>query len=209
MAEPPSRAARIILALERKSDRRWFLPAVGIFPLSDYVLPFLPNQMLLVGLSMVLRHRWLGLAATFVIASGLGAMLVAYVIQSWGVPVVEALFDGLPEPSAAAPVIQAVQDWGLVGLAGLAMLPWPPRTAVLVCAIAGLPPLLMGLSVAAGRTVPVLLYAGVGARAPQLLRRFARVDRVLTEIEQRRSPAPGSFVESAPLPSAGSGQSSR
>jgi hypothetical protein len=59
MAEPPSRAARIILALERRSDRRWFLPAVGIFPLSDYVLPFLPNQMLLGRALGVLRHRWL------------------------------------------------------------------------------------------------------------------------------------------------------
>jgi hypothetical protein len=207
MAEPPSRAARIILALERKSDRRWFLPAVGIFPLSDYVLPFLPNQMLLVGLSVVLRHRWL--AATFVSASALGAMLVAFAIQSWGVPAVEALFDGPPEQSAAAPVIKAVQDWGLVGLAGFAMLPWPPRIAVLVCAIAGLPPLLMGFAVAAGRTAPVLLYAGVGARAPQLLRRFARVNRVLTEIEQRRSPAPGSLVGSGSLRSGASGQSSR
>ena len=159
--------------------------------------------------SVVLRHRWLALAATFVIASALGAMLVAFVIQSWGVPVVEALFEGPPEQSAAAPVIQAVQDWGLVGLAGFAMLPWPPRTAVLVCAIAGLSPLLMGFAVAAGRTLPVLLYAGVGARAPQLLRRFARVDRVLTEIEQRRSPVPGSFVGSAHLRSGSSGQSSR
>jgi hypothetical protein len=173
----------LILALERRSDRPWFLPAVSVFPLTDFVLPFLPNQMLLVGLSMVLRSRWLALAGSFVVATGIGAALTAMVIQTWGAPAIEALFGGSPEDSGAAQVIEAVRQWGLIALAGFAMLPWPPRTAVIVCAIAGLPPLLMGVVVAAGRTVPALLYAGLGGKAPQLLRRIRRVDKVMREVE--------------------------
>lgn len=39
--------------------RRWFLPAVAIFPAADYVLPFLPNQMLLLALSVLHPKRGL------------------------------------------------------------------------------------------------------------------------------------------------------
>jgi hypothetical protein len=186
MAERLSRPARTILALERRADRPWFLPAVSIFPLTDYVLPFLPNQMLLVGLSMTLPRRWLALAVSFVVATGLGAMLAALAIQHWGGPLIAWAFGGQPDASAAAPVIDAVRLYGLFALAGFAMLPWPPRTAVIVCAIAGLSPLLMGVAVAVGRIVPALAYAGIGAYAPDRLRRIRAVDQVMCEIERER-----------------------
>jgi hypothetical protein len=44
---PTTRAARVLLRLDRAAHRPWFLPAVAVFPLSDFVLPFLPNQILL------------------------------------------------------------------------------------------------------------------------------------------------------------------
>lgn len=78
----PSRPARALLALQRQADKPWFLPAVGVFPLCDYILPFLPNQILLAGLSMTLPRRWLPLAATFVVATALGAALIAAAVQS-------------------------------------------------------------------------------------------------------------------------------
>ena len=75
---PPSRAARTIVALDRRADRPWFLPAIGLFPMSDYILPFLPNQMLLLGLAMLRPTRWISLAATFALATALGALPVSY-----------------------------------------------------------------------------------------------------------------------------------
>ena len=189
MDKPKSRAARTIIALEKRADHPWFLPAASVFPLTDYVLPFLPNQMLLVGLAMSLPKRWIALVVSFVIATGLGAGLTALAIQVWGTPLVEQLFGGLPEEGAAGRILDAVRDWGLLALAAIAMLPWPPRTAVIVCAIAGLSPLLMALAVAAGRIVPAALYAGIGAKAPQLLRRFDRIDQVMTQVEEFRKHA--------------------
>lgn len=181
-----SRPARVLLSLERKSNRGWFLPGVGAFPLCDYLLPFLPNQILLVGLSMLLSRRWIALAITFVIASALGAGLIVAGVQQFGMPIVEHLFGEMPDASALAPVLEQIRVYGPTALVGLAMLPWPPRTAVLACAIAGLPPVQVGLAVLAGRVVPVTVYAGVGAKAPHLLRRLTSVNRVMSEVKVAR-----------------------
>lgn len=184
MVEPSlSRPARALLALERQSDRRCFLPGVGVFPLCDYILPFLPNQILLAGLSMILPRRWIALAITFVVATAAGAAIIVAAIQRFGLPAMEQLLGTMPEASALAPVIEQIRAYGLPAVLGLAMLPWPPRTAVLACAIAGLPPLQVGMAVLAGRIVPATIYAGIGAKAPHILRKFAKVDRLMREME--------------------------
>lgn len=40
----PSRTARVVAVLHRVADRPWSLPAVSVFPLTDYVLPFMPGR---------------------------------------------------------------------------------------------------------------------------------------------------------------------
>lgn len=187
MAEVPlSRSARAILAVDRRSDRPCFLPSVGVFPLFDYVLPFLPNQILLAGLSMMLPQRWIGLAVTFVIATALGAALVAAAIQINGIPFVAQLLGNMPEAEVSGPIFEQIRANGLPALVALAMLPWPPRTAVLACAVAGLPPAHIGLAVLTGRIVPAGLIAGLGAKAPRVLRRIASVDRMMREVEAEK-----------------------
>jgi uncharacterized membrane protein YdjX (TVP38/TMEM64 family) len=110
-------------------------------------------------------------------------------IQHFGAPFVDQLFSELPEGNALAPVLEQIRVYGLPSLVGLAMLPWPPRTAVLACAVVGLPPVQVGLAVLAGRLVPATLYAFLGAKAPHILRRLASVDRIMREVEAAKPQA--------------------
>ncbi len=187
MAKPGSRTARIIVAMERRADRPWFLPAVGVAPLCDYVIPVLPNQMLLIGLSLSMPHRWLALGLTFIAATSLGAGLCAFAIQYWGQAALEQWLGGRPQADAIAAVLATIRRHGLAALTVIAMLPWPPRTAVVACAIAGLPPLAIALAVAAGRIVPTAGLVGIGVTAPVLLRRIGRIDAVMREVETARN----------------------
>lgn len=180
--EGPSRLIRIVLALERRAERKWFLPAVSLFPLADYVLPFMPNQILLLCLSILTPRRWWQLALTFILAAGLGAFLGVLAIQT----IDETILGVLPDTPAVATAREWLAAYGLGALVLLAMLPTPPRSAVILCALAGLPALSIGLCVMAGRTVPVLGYTYLGSRAPHLLRRSRRVDEVMRQIEKGR-----------------------
>ncbi|WP_406402295.1 hypothetical protein [Streptomyces uncialis] len=181
-----ARAVRLLLRLDRAAHRRWFLPALGVFPLSDYVLPVLPNQMLLIGLSALHPRRWRVIALTFVAASVLGAFLVATAVHAagpWLLDTVGAVAPGRAELREVAGLVERHGGWAL---AALALLPWTPRAAVVMCALAGIPPWTVALAVLAGRPLPVTLLALAGAKAPALLRRSRRIDRVLAEVDARR-----------------------
>ncbi len=187
MAVRPSRAARTILALDRAATKPWFLPAVGVFPLADYALPFLPNQILLVALSSLRPRLWWRLALMFAVAGGLGAAALAAALQAVG-PQLLALVGGAPRAGVTADLVGAVQVHGLWALTAVALLPPTPRAAVIICALAGLPPTAIGVAVATGRLLPVSLLTVAGAAAPQLVRRMPSFDRLLREVEAARTP---------------------
>jgi hypothetical protein len=103
-----SRPAKTLLSLERQGDRVWFLPGVGLFPLCDYLLPFMPNQILLAGLSMVLPRRWIALAITFAVATAAGAALITAAIQSFGSSFAEQMFGDVLNAGAFAGVVAQI-----------------------------------------------------------------------------------------------------
>ncbi|MGV9316890.1 hypothetical protein ACWDR0_32630 [Streptomyces sp. NPDC003691] len=181
-----TRAGRLLLRFDRAADRPWFLPALAVFPLSDYAVPVLPNQMLLVGMSALHPRRWRAIALTFAVASALGALLVAAAVQSAGPWLLDAA-GRLPGSGELREAGDFVNRHGAPALAVLALLPWTPRAAVVACALAGVPPWSIGLAVLLGRPVPVTVLALSGARAPRLLRRSRRLERLLAEVRARRA----------------------
>lgn len=183
---PATRAGRTLARLDRAAHRPWFWPMLAVFPLADYALPALPSQMLLTGVAALHPRRLRRIALTFVVASALGAFLTATAVQAAGPWLLNSLGrpDGLGGTDGPAGLVTRHGPWAL---ALLALLPWTPRAAVLVCALAGVPPWTIALAVLAGRPLPVALLALAGARAPRLLRRSRRVARMLAEVETDRA----------------------
>ena len=178
-----TRAVRALRWIDRQADRPGFYARVGVFPLVDYALPFLPNQLLLIALAYLQRERWLGLALTFAVASALGALLIAFLVQGIGGGVAAWLTANV---ETAGTVFDFVQGYGVWALGLLALLPAPPRTAVLLCALAGLPPLPIGAAVLAGRLVAASAIAWAAARSPDWLRRLPGMARWIERVERMR-----------------------
>lgn len=187
---PTTRTGRVLVRLDRAAHRRWFLPTVAVFPLSDFALPIMPNQTLIMALSVLQpRRRW-AIAFTFVAATSAGALLTASAVQAAGPWLLDYISGGRPDQGTFHDIIQQIERYGMWALAGLSLLPSPPRTAVLVCALAGISPWTIALAVLAARPVPVTVLTMVAATAPRLLRRFRPVGRVLAEVEASRTPHP-------------------
>lgn len=185
MGNVPSRTVRAVLALDRGAKRPWFLPVLGVFPLLDYVVPIMPNQMLLVTLSALQAHRWIAIVLTFAVATCLGAFGIAWAIQTLGGDWIAGLRERA-SGRAASPILDMLESHGVWVLTALALLPWPPRTAVLVCAVAGLPPASIAAAVGAGRLVSASVIACLAAHSSQWLRRFTSIDRMLAAVEEAR-----------------------
>jgi uncharacterized membrane protein YdjX (TVP38/TMEM64 family) len=149
------------------------------------MLPFLPNQMLLMTLGVLHPRRWRALALTFIGATSLGALLVAIAVQTASPWLLDTI--GLnPDQGAVRDITQGIERYGWWMLVGLSLPPWTPRTAVLVCALVGMPPWAIASAVMAGRLVPATALTLIGAKAPHLLRRLRSVDRMLSEVESGR-----------------------
>lgn len=180
----PSALLRAVRWIDRQAGRPSFYAKIAAFPLLDYAVPVLPNQMLLVALALLQRGRWLAIAATFVLASAAGAGAMAVVVQAVGGPLAGWLTANL---DAAGRVFELIESNGTWGLAALALLPVPPRTGVLLCSLAGLPPASIMLAVGTGRVVPATAIAFAAARSPHVLRRWPGMRWRLDRLEALRS----------------------
>ena len=178
------RTVRAVRWIDGQADRPGFYARVGVFPFLDYALPFLPNQLLLIALAFLQRRRWLALALTFAVASALGALAIALVVQGVGGGIADRLIANVEMAGTAFDLIEAHGTWAL---ALLALLPTPPRTGVLVRALAGLPPLQIGTAVLAGRLVAAAAIAWLAANSPAWLRRVPRVGQRLDALEGWRA----------------------
>ena len=179
-----SRTARAIRWIDGQAGRPGFYLRVGVFPFFDYALPFLPNQLLLIALAFLQRDRWAALAATFAVASALGAVAVAVIVQTVGGGLAARLTG---EVEAAGRVFDLIGAYGVWALAMLALLPTPPRTAVFLCALVGLSAPSIGLAVLAGRLVAASVIAWMAARAPGWLRRVPGPARRIDALDALRT----------------------
>lgn len=175
--------ARALRALDRRSEQPSFLLLMSVFPLIGYLVPLLPTQLLLVTLSFLHRSRWLSIAISFLVATSAGAFLTSVLIQSLGGELKAYL---VSSSESARQVANAITTHGLWAVAVLALLPWPPRTAVLICAFVGLNPMAIAISILAGRTVPTFLLSWLAASSPDALRRVGWFGEAFEHIEQLR-----------------------
>lgn len=170
MAEPHKRSLGNILSgwARRNAQKPWLPPALTAFPAVDFILPFMPNQLLLAGLSMLAPNRWPVFAIAFATGTAFGGGAVAFGLQSLGLNVSHFIPDG-PTNSELVNTIGQFQIYGLWFLAAIALLPWTPRLSVVACAIAGFEPLTIFCTLFLARLLPNATLGAIGARGPGII----------------------------------------
>lgn len=185
MAEP--RRGKPLVRLARWLASRSRAPALPLalpaFPALDFLLPVMPNQLLLVALSMLAPERWLAFALAFALGGAIGGAATAIAIQSFGLDF-RVMLGAAGESAEAARASAALRENGLWFMAIVALLPWTPRLTVVVCAALGIAPLAIGLTLLVARTAPACALALTGARSPQLALRSAWVRKVTASLRE-------------------------
>lgn len=183
------RLARVInwTHAQAQHPRRWTITL--LVPLADYVFPFFPANTTLMCLAGARPRHWRLFAVAYALSNAIGAALMAWLLGAYGTEMLERLVGDLDGRPAWTRARGWVQDNGVLVLIPLSMLVFPPRLAVAACGMAGLSPLVVGLSVFAGRLVPMLGFARLGVGAPAWARRIGPVRRLLDAAEAARADA--------------------
>lgn len=194
---PPSRLGRWGTWLRRFSRRPWFLPAAGGVSAADFFLPVLPTQTLLIASVLLHPNRWLRTALWFVAGGVLGGALLAAAVGAWGPAVIETIFGDAMQSSGWERVSALVQDHGAIALAVLAMIPWPMRTGVAVCALLGVPLWETVAALVIGRGIAFPGFAFLLSRSPAWLMRLPYFARLRAEVRALETAAPSSLSASS------------
>jgi hypothetical protein len=179
----PALRVRLSQWAARHVDRSWLPPVVAGFPAADFFVPVMPNQLLLTGLSALAPRRWPVFAVAFAAGTALGGMAIAYAVQFIGAA--PAGFAGADEAAdAMSEINRYLCLHGLWYLAAIALLPWTPRLTVLACAMVGLHPLAILVTLFFARLVPSAALGISGAFGLQLAKRSVLLQRLSVRLRK-------------------------
>ncbi|MFZ5495841.1 MAG: hypothetical protein ACOZE5_10975 [Verrucomicrobiota bacterium] len=178
---------RWLVWLHRRAEHRDFLPLTGAVTALDAVLPVVPATSMLVASVLLRPAQWRHAALWFGLGGTLGALAFAALIALAGRPLLEQLLGDAAGTASWLRMEGLVQAHGVLILFALALVPWPVRTAIAVCILAGIPLLQIGLAVLVARLAGFATLAWLAARAPGWLARFRPFRRLLEWNEAARA----------------------
>ena len=163
-------ARRMMRGARRYSARPWFTPLAGLATALDSFAPLMPTQTLLVTLGALHPRRWLATGLWFALGGAAGAASMALVVETWIPEAVERFMAGRESGSWWHTVRERVEAHGAWALFLLTLGPWPMRTGVVLCALAGVAWFEIALALGAGRSVAFPALAWAAGRSPALFR---------------------------------------
>lgn len=167
---------RLAAWARRRADRPWLPAVLPAFPAADFLVPVMPNQLLLAALSALAPRRWPVFALAFALGAAIGGGVIAFALQRLGLDLGTLLDRG--EGSLVAQALAHLRAFGLWYLAAMGLLPWTPRLTVVACALAGFPPLAIAATLALVRPIPCALLALLGAYGPRFAGKLPWLDRL-------------------------------
>ena len=179
-----SLTVRTLSWVQRQASYPWRWLTCLVVPFGDYLLPVLPANTALMGLAAARPNRWRLFAFAFALANALGAVLVAFLLGLFGQDALSSLLGEFGSGELWNRSHQWLTDYGLLVLVPLSMSVFPPRIAVLVTAVAGIHPVLIGSCVLVGRIAPMAGFAWLGAHSPKWARRFGPTRALLDDMDQ-------------------------
>ena len=160
----------------------FFLATLSVF---DGFIPMLPAEAFVLALGVLQPQREKVIVLLFALASGLSALILALLLGTlsssadWlGLVVLGAQWDQASD---------TVRTWGPASMVFLSVFPDSPRSSIVVLALSGVAPEVIGLMVLTGKLVLYAGLLGLMHYLPSQLVRWRRADALWQKWLQRRA----------------------
>ncbi len=158
--------------LQRYADRFWYPPLIGFLAALDNLVIIIPNDGILISSSMLIPKRWFIFALSVAIGSTLGAMVLAALVETQGLPWILDWYPGVSENKTWVLSKEFFEKYGLLLVFVVATTPLMQQPAVILASLASTPPLELAAVIFVGRFLKFLLMAYIGSHAPRLLKKM-------------------------------------
>ncbi len=163
---------KYVQKLEKHADRSWYPPLIGILAAMDSMFVVIPNDGILVASSMIIPRRWAIFAICVAIGSTVGAMILATVVETQGLPWILQYYPGIVETKAWAWSDDFFKSYGLIVVFLIGLSPLMQQPIAILAALAHTPALPLAGAMFAGRLIKFLFMAWVASHSPKLLKKL-------------------------------------
>jgi membrane protein YqaA with SNARE-associated domain len=163
-------------------DRVWYLPVLSLLACLDNFLVVVPTDGILISSSMLKPGKWFYFGVFIAVGSVMGAITLAYIVDVYGIQVVEKLFPNIQSSSTWLRTQKFFDEYGLWLLFAVSVTPFTQQPAIILAVLAGVSLYKIALVAFAGRLIKFLLMAYIGSHAPHLLKKMWGVQDELKEV---------------------------
>lgn len=167
-----NRIRELVQILQEYADRLWYPPFIGFLAALDSLVVVIPNDGILISSCMLTPRRWFFLALSVSIGSTLGALTLATIVESHGLPWILNLFPGINESPSWLWTESLFSQYGLLLVFAIAATPLVQQPVIILAGLAQVPLLEFTGAVFIGRFLKFLFMAYLGSHAPRLLGRL-------------------------------------
>lgn len=171
-----------VRGLQRFTHRIWYPPFIGLLAALDNLVLVIPNDGILISSAMLYPKRWFAFALSVAIGSTVGALVLAHLVDSHGLPWILEFFPGLTEGKTWQLTESFFKQYGLLLVFVVAVTPFVQQPAVILATLSGTPAYELALVIFSGRFIKFLIMAYAGGYAPQLLSKMWGVGGELKEV---------------------------
>ncbi len=168
--------------LQRFTDRFWFPPLIGFLAALDNFIIIIPNDGILISSSMLTPKRWFILALSIAVGSTIGAIALAYLVETQGLPWILEIYPNINETKTWALTFEFFEKYGLLLVFAVAVTPFIQQPAIILASLAHTPYFELAAVIFTGRFIKFLIMAYVGSHAPRLLTKMWGVKTELKDV---------------------------
>lgn len=173
---------RQVVMMEGFSDRIWYPFVIGVLAGLDNLIVVVPTDGILISSILLQPKKWLRFALAITIGSSLGGLVLAYLLQIHGLPLIETYYPSLLLTKSWMWTEKLFDSYGLIVLFVVAAAPVMQHPAIVLTALSGehLGKILVVMLI--GRSLKYLFFGFISAKMPAMLGRIWGVRKELEDV---------------------------
>lgn len=168
--------------LQKFTDRFWYPQIVGLLALLDAFILIVPTDGLLISSVLLKPKKWIYLSICVTIGSTIGALMLFYIVEKHGLPLILDFYPGINKGSIWNWSEIFFQKYGLLLVFFIAATPLLQHPTIILASLAHAPFFPMFVAVLAGRIIKYFIMAYLSSHSPRLLSKLWGVQAELDEV---------------------------
>lgn len=168
--------------LQRFVSRIWFPPLLMILSMLDVLLIIIPADGILISSSILKKRRWPFFALSVAIGSTLGALLLYFLVDHYGLQKILEFYPGIDQTNSWTWTSNFFNQYGLLVVFLVGITPFSQQPVLIMATLSQLSFLPLVSVILISRIIKFCIMAYIASHTPHLLKKFWGVKNEMKDV---------------------------